>query len=464
MQITTEIDLPYQSEQTANVMLPMRSDTSIAMASICARVFLLSVFCFAISSFCFGQKQDPLCRGGIGKFTSKFPIGVTITVGARKSGSLATRACEARLTWNKGELVVVPEAWQIDIDVMGADLGSGIPVVTFQTKKSKTDQLATYEVYSLESAPRLLRTITGGDFFRAIDTNLEGRIEIWTGDASVVNGFENLPLADFDFAPTVVMRFQDQRLVDVSSEFRSYFDRQIAGVRAHIDPQALSDFRSSDGKLSATSSLSGEHLRHLVGTKTKVLEIVWSYLYSGREQAAWHALADMWPPADLERIRAAILAERSHGIDSQVDEISAPTSRLHLKKHAVVYNLIYDSPDSANANGAGKVLITSLNDLNDFLDRPAKRSSPVASKPESLNLHIPLPTEAQREFLYSGVALELVIDAAGKVHSAKLATKAGEGSIGDSLISASTEWIFIPAIKDGHAVASRVLQVFSPYR
>jgi len=230
-----------------------------------------------------------------------------------------------------------------------------------------------------------------------------------------------------------------------------------------LPPQELSDFRRSDGKLSATSSLSGEHLRHLSTTKIKVLEIVWSYLYSGREQDAWRALVDMWPPTDLERIRAAILAERSHGIDSQVDEVSASASRLRWTKQAVVYNLIYDSPDSPNGSG-GKALITSVNDLNNLLDRPAQRSSPIASKPESLNLHIPLPPEGQQGSLYSGVPLELVIDAAGKVHSAKLTSKAGEGPIGNSLISSSTDWIFIPAIKDGHAVASRVHQTFFPYR
>lgn len=199
-------------------------------------------------------------------------------------------------------------------------------------------------------------------------------------------------------------------------------------------------------------------------TKTKVLEIVWSYLYNGRDQDAWRALADMWPPTDIERIRAAILAERSNGIDSQVDEVSAPASGLRWKKHAAVYNLVYDSPDSPNGSGGGKALLTSLNDLNNILDRPAQRSSPTATKPESINLHIPLPPESQQEFLYSGVSLELVIDAAGKVHSAKLTSKAGEGPIGDSLISVSTDWIFIPAIKDGHAVASRVRQIFSPYR
>jgi len=40
----------------------------------------------------------------------------------------------------------------------------------------------TYKVYSLEKPPRLLPTITGGDWFSAADTKLEGRTEIWTSD------------------------------------------------------------------------------------------------------------------------------------------------------------------------------------------------------------------------------------------------------------------------------------------
>jgi hypothetical protein len=464
MGITSGIDLTDQSGQAPDALLQMSSHRSVAITSICAWLFLLSVCCCTISSFCFGQKQTALCSGGIGKFTSKFATGVTVSVGAKKNGLLGIRACEARLIWNKGEMVVVPDAWQIDIDVMGADLGSGVPVVTFQTKKSDTDQFSTYEVYSLQSPPRLLRTITGGDFFRAVDTNLDGRIEIWTGDASGVDSFESLPLADFDFAPTVVMRFKDQRLVDVSSEFRSYFDRQIAEVRARINPQDLSDFRSSDGKLSATSSFSGERLHRLFTTKIEVLEMVWSYLYSGREQDAWRELGDTWPSTDLERIRSAIVAERSHGVGTQVDEVSAPASPHLWKKHAAVYNLIYVFSDSKNESSGGNAPNVDPRSLSGLVTPPAPGSSLVDSRPQSIYLHIPVPTEAQQELLHSGVTLELVIDEAGKVHSAKLASKVGEGQLGDSLVSASADWRFIPAIKDGRAVASRVHQIVAPYQ
>jgi len=68
--------------------------------------------------------------------------------------------------------------------------------------------------------------------------------------------------------------------------------------------------------------------------KAKVLEIVWSYLYSGREQEAWRSLADMWPALDVDRIRAAILNARARGIRAQVDGVSTaiPSGReIHAK-------------------------------------------------------------------------------------------------------------------------------------
>ena len=66
-----------------------------------------------------------------------------------------------------------------------------------------------------------------------------------------------------------------------------------------------------------------EELEGLLNTKIKVLEIVWSYLYSGRQQEAWHELQDMWPASDFERIRAAILDARARGIRAEVDGVSS---------------------------------------------------------------------------------------------------------------------------------------------
>jgi hypothetical protein len=124
--------------------------------------------------------------------------------------------------------------------------------------------------------------------------------------------FENLTLGELDSAPTVVFRFAHGQLQDVSSEFQSYFDDAIARSRAGIHAQDLEDFKNSDGALEAIpTSGSTERLHRLRVVKIKVLEIVWAYLYSGREQDAWRSLAQMWPPADVARIRAALLKTRA---------------------------------------------------------------------------------------------------------------------------------------------------------
>jgi hypothetical protein len=156
-----------------------------------------------------------VCDKGVGSFTGKLPdstpgSGVTVSVGAAKEGEFALRACQAKLIWGHLEIVVAPVAAQADIDVMGADLGLGPLVVAFQIKATDAEPLVKYEIYSLTKPPQLVRTITGEDFFSAADTRLDQSVEIWTTDATVMNGFENLPRSAFDSPPVVVLRFRKQ--------------------------------------------------------------------------------------------------------------------------------------------------------------------------------------------------------------------------------------------------------------
>ena len=155
------------------------------------------------------------------------------------------------LSWGDQHLVVSDAASELDIDAFGVDLGLGAPVVALQVKKSKAECCMEYKIYSLRAPPVLLRSITGGEFFSAADTDLDGRVEIWTDDAAAVEGFENFRLRDLDFAPPIVLRFVRGRLLDASSEFRPYFDQKIADERAKLNPQDLGDFKNSDGKLAS---------------------------------------------------------------------------------------------------------------------------------------------------------------------------------------------------------------------
>jgi hypothetical protein len=411
-----------------------RAASAHRMNGMNAWMFFTAMLLCASSSLCVGQTHGAVCSNGFGRFEEKFTTNVTVSVGAEKNGALARRACEAKLRWNKESLPIEQGAWQLDIDAMGVDLGLGKPVVAFQVKTSDADSLVDYKIYSLGKPPRLLRTIAGGGYFNAADTDLDGRVEIWTNDAKAVDGFESLPVKALDFAPPVVLRFEHQRLVDASYQFKSYYDRQIASIRAQLDAKQLSEFKHSDGTLSGLSKMSMEQARSMMSAKARVLEIIWCYLYSGREDEAWQALTDMWPAADAERIRASIVSAKSHGILSGVDGVAEKIPRGRLDKHALIFDR---EPDPGSA------------DLN--------KTFCADTYPVPILMQRPLPPDGQTDFLHSTGVVEMVIDSAGKVRSAKAV-----GAPDKDLIAATADWKFIPAFKDGRAVASRLRYGVTP--
>jgi len=244
-------------------------------------------------------------------------------------------------------------------------------------------------------------------------------------------------LRDLDFAPPIVLRFVRGRLLDVSSEFQPYFDQKIADERAKLNPQDIGDFKSSDGKLASAAALPAGWLVRLRSVKVKVLEIVWSYLYSGREQEAWRSLAEMWPAADLDRIRAALLNARARGIRSQVDGVSTtvPTGReIHAK--------IFD----------GTTYVAATPGLTPKGAKPREEITP----PKAILMERPPPvTPLEIELAQSESTLELVIDSAGKVRSVEVVGSAQ--SIDEGLLKSTSNWKFVPAFSTNDPVASRIL-------
>jgi hypothetical protein len=444
-----------QSPSDRSVTVPERPGPSI---SATARALLLPAILCAMQSVCVGQTNGVLCYGGLGKFTTNFRTGMTVRVGAAKSSDFSTRACEATLIWGRKEVQVANGAAQIDIDLLGADLGLGAPVVAFQIKQSDINPRMSYAVYSLKGPPRLLRTVSGGDYFRAADTKLEGRIEIWAGDAAAADEFDGLPLADFDSAPALVLRFEEKRLIDVSAEFQSYYDRQIAEARAQLDPQLLSAFKNGDGRLKDVPASELIELHGLMTTKIKVLEIVWAYLYSGREQEAWKALAEMWPAADFERVRAAIADRRAGGIHSQVDGSSPSPIPAQKKMRVPVYDLSLSGKTQEVAIGRAQ----RPSDINKNLANGSSLPNPEIDMPVRILIFSWPPPDDQQALPRSGVLLGLVVDAAGKVFSVELPNKQDDSPASESLMRASADWKFIPAMKDGQAVASRIQLIFDP--
>ena len=403
-------------------------------------MFVLSFWGAALVCGC--GAQEAVCGGGFGSFSAGFATGVTVSVGSVPKAGFATRMCRAKVNWNKQELVIEPGAWQINVDAMGIDLGLGAPVVAFVINRSDIDRFAKYEIYSLKTPPRELRTITGGDDYFAADTDLDGRIEIWTHDAAAVDGFENIPFGTLDFPPMEVLRFEQRKLIEVNGEFVPEFDRQIAMVRAQLDARSVNDFKHSDGALSTQSFVPVDQLQRLMKTKIRVLEMVWGYVYSNREEEGWRVLGEMWPAADLERIRAAILNARARSIRSQVEGVSAlGPSKGFKKKHV----MIYDRVSGADASGG--------NPLSSYyspgLSGPTKDEHTFEADTFPIPILLRRPPAAAN--LGTEVTVNLVIDSAGKVRSAKV-----QGKPEEDLIQSTEDWRFIPAFKRGRPVASRL--------
>ena len=376
-----------------------------------------------------------LCMDGDGGFQAESASGITVKVSATKSGGMSTRACEATLMWNKQALPVATNATQIDLDGFGIDLGLGAPVAAFQIKNSANQCCMEYQIYSLQKPPRLLRTITGGDFFSAADVDLDGRIAIWTTDAAALNDFERLDLSELDSAPTIALRFEHGNLLDASAEFTEHFDHQITWLRKQLTPDDLRDFKNSDGKLLPTSPSFAERTHRLRQVKIKVLEIVWNYLYSGRETQAWSSLAEMWPDSDVPRIRAALVEARAHGIIAQTTGMSA-----HQEKKRKRISIF----DATAPPFPGRPEITPPQPIVLRRPPPAETSSPGSSSAGSL------PAE---------LLLDLIIDSAGKVRSTEPAGNAK--SIDSALLRAPLGWKFIPALHSGRPVASHVRMAVS---
>lgn len=393
--------------------------------------YLLPLLLWPSLSICQTQAHTILCHEGYGTFAASLSDGVTVHVGAAREQGLAKRACAATLSSKHQELPVETNADQIDIDAFGVDFGTGAPAAAFQIRKSDKDCCMEYRIYSLKESFHLLRTITGAGFFSASDVDLDGQLEIWASDAAAINGFEGLTLSEIDFPPLVVFRFSHDRLLDVSAEFRPQLDQEIAGIQQQILPADLDDFRNSDGKLAeAVTPASAERSHRLRAVKISALEIIWAYLYSGRDAEAWRCLSELWPAADRDRIRGLLVDARARGLHRQADDTSAG-SPPRKKKRVHIFDV--DKP---------------------FASGPA--SGIIPPKAIQLDLRPGVGGEPPDHIL-----LDLVIDAAGKVRSAE---PAGTVAYPRDWIEMALAWTFVPAFRDGQAVASHLRINVSPKR
>jgi hypothetical protein len=215
--------------------------------------------------------------------------------------------CRGTITPPKGLRVTIAREWALSIDeISGADVnGGGKPDVVFDAFTGGEHCCYVYWIVSLAKTPKVIREIHN-QVPLVFQKRPDGGTEIRTGEGSFDLFF--LPHSA-SVIPGLVLRLEGDRLVDISSEYREEYDQQIAQARSQLSPDDLERFRQS--------RFSQKMFADQLSTVKRVLTIVLNYLYSGREQQAWQALDEMWPPSDKERVRGLILERRARGLLAQ---------------------------------------------------------------------------------------------------------------------------------------------------
>ena len=206
----------------------------------------------------------------------------------------------------------VAKDWALSINrLSGTDInGDGKPELIVQGYSGGAHCCYTYRIISLSSGLPLIREIH--DQVPVLFVRRDaGSTEIHAGDG--VFDYFLLPHSD-SVIPQIFLRLDGDKLVDISGEHVAEYDKQIEKAHSELGAADLDKLRKS--------TYNQNMLIDQLPTVKKVLTIVLNYLYSGREDQAWLALGEMWPPADVERVKKLILERRSRGLLSQVAQKS----------------------------------------------------------------------------------------------------------------------------------------------
>jgi hypothetical protein len=238
------------------------------------------------------------CFNGKGELHKKFDGGFALNI---RSSPEMEAPCWGEILDPSGKQVYGQNNFGVRLNEMtGKDIdGDGQPEIVIEGYSGGAHCCWTYGFISL-TAPSRVASIRNTHPLALKEINR--RPVLYTNDGAL-DYFEGpyvaSPRAD------VYLHLQDSKFQDIGPDLVPEYDRRIAEERKLLTPQKLQVF------LAAGSDPDFE-------LKSAVLTVVLEYLYSGREQEAWKALAEMWPPGDRQRIQAAIVKARAGGLLSQL--------------------------------------------------------------------------------------------------------------------------------------------------
>jgi hypothetical protein len=272
-----------------------------------SRSLIVGALVFAFASASHAQKWNG-CLGGEGRQEQK--IGeFSISVSRHPRADLAEfqDECIAEIKDATDKVLFSSHGHGLEIlPITGADLdGDGDPDVVIEGYSGGAHCCWTYWIFSVGKSPRLLarfyneRPIS----FEKIEghtgitlATLDGRFDYFDGMCHACSPF-----------PSVYLRLEGSRIVDISTEYWAEYDTEIEGAREGLSLTELSEFRNEWRKRQPTDRNTFEEIRE------NVLYIVLGYLYAGKSDEAWKTLGEMWPPSDFRRIKRLILKTRGKG-------------------------------------------------------------------------------------------------------------------------------------------------------
>jgi hypothetical protein len=261
-------------------------------------VFVLAENALAQAPPAHSQTADG-CFNGKGELHKKLEDGFSLNI--RPSTEDMEAPCWGEILDVSGRETYGQNNFGVRLNEMtGKDIdGDGGPEIVIEGYSGGAHCCWTYGFISLTTPPRVA-SIRNNHPFALKEIN--GTPVLYTND-SAFDYFEGpyvaSPRAD------VFLQLRDSKFHDIGPELVPEYDRRIAEEKKLLTPEKLQAF------LSAGSDPDFE-------LKSAILTIVIEYLYSGREQEAWKALAAMWPPGDRPRIQAAIVKARAGGLLSQL--------------------------------------------------------------------------------------------------------------------------------------------------
>jgi hypothetical protein len=275
-------------------------------------VIFICIFTIPCSSVLLGQAEWPRpnwekveivrCGNPNGQ-ASSYPIsGYEVRLVPAMDNEIHDPACHAYLVERSGKKILLLTGWTVSIHQgTGEDLfGDGHPSLVLEGYSGGAHCCYTYEIVDLGKRPLILRPIKNESPFFFFKDPASKQYRIMTGDGAF-DSFDSMCHACAPF-PRVVLRADRTGLHDVSAQFVEQYDSEIAFARAKFAPGEMNKFQMGDFK----------------DAKGVLLEIMVSYLYSGREAQAWQILDETWPAADRERIKNLILKTKATGFLSRL--------------------------------------------------------------------------------------------------------------------------------------------------